>query len=160
MNTPFFQMPVTNPAPASSSNWDMNWNVNRYVNQPLAQNGYNFNTVAQPQLQAGGWHAPMAPGFTPAASTNTGSNWFTADNMNALGTGLNAVGSIMSGWGALQQVDVARDQLAFQKDSFNKQFENQRTLTNARLRDRQRARVGANPNGYQSVGDYMNENGV
>lgn len=67
---------------------------------------------------------------------------------------------IFDGWMGLQALDLAKDNLNFQKDSFSKQFENQRTLTNARLRDRQMARVAGNPNAYQSVDEYMRQNGV
>jgi hypothetical protein len=71
----------------------------------------------------------------------------------AFSTGMNA-------YLGLKNLDLAKDTLAFQKDSFSKQFENQRTLTNAQLADRQRARLSANPNGYQSVDAYMKANGV
>ena len=60
----------------------------------------------------------------------------------------------------MEKVDLAKDSLNFQKDAFSKQFENQRTLTNAELRDRQIARVASNPTAYQSVDDYMKANGV
>ena len=68
--------------------------------------------------------------------------------------------SIFDGWMGLQQLDLAKDNLDFQKDAFSKQFENQRTLTNSELRDRQAARVASNPTAYQSVDDYMKANGV
>ena len=68
--------------------------------------------------------------------------------------------SIFDGYLGLQQLDLAKDNLNFQKDAFSKQFENQRTLTNSELRDRQAARVASNPTAYQSVDDYMKANGV
>lgn len=68
--------------------------------------------------------------------------------------------SILNGYLGLQQLDLAKDNLDFQKDAFSKQFENQRTLTNSELRDRQAARVASNPTAYQSVDDYMKANGV
>ena len=68
--------------------------------------------------------------------------------------------SIFDGWMGLQQLDLVKDNLDFQKDAFSKQFENQRTLTNSELRDRQAARVASNPTAYQSVDDYMKANGV
>ena len=67
-------------------------------------------------------------------------------------TGLNA-------YLGFKQLGQAEDTLNFQKDAFSKQFENQRTLTNAQLKDRQKARVGFNSN-TQSVDSYMKENGV
>lgn len=75
-------------------------------------------------------------------------------------TGLGVAKGIADSWLAMQQLDLAKDSFSFQKDAFNKQYENQRTLTNSRLEDRQHARLSANPDGYQSVGDYMNKHGV
>ena len=60
----------------------------------------------------------------------------------------------------MKQYNLAKDSLAFQKDSFNRQFDVNKNLTNSRLEDRQRARVASNSGAYQSVGDYMNQNGV
>jgi hypothetical protein len=86
------------------------------------------------------------------------------DNGNAtsgwLDSGLGVAKSVADSWFAMQQLGLAKDQFAFSKDAFNKQYENQRTLTNASLEDRQRARLGANPTGYDSVANYMNKNGV
>lgn len=68
--------------------------------------------------------------------------------------------SLFDGWLGMEKLDLAKDSLNFQKDAFSKQFENQRTLTNAELRDRQAARVASNPTDYASVADYMRQNGV
>jgi len=64
----------------------------------------------------------------------------------------------MNAYVGLQKLNLAKDTLKFQKDSFSKQFENQRTLTNAQLRDRQIARDSAT--GRSTVGSYMKQNGV
>ena len=84
------------------------------------------------------------------------------------GTQVNGIGSTLintglgawNAWNGMQQLDLAKEQFAFQKDAFNKQYNNQRKLTNARLRDRQNARLAAAPNGYQSTDAYMKQNGV
>lgn len=68
--------------------------------------------------------------------------------------------SVADSWLGMQQLDLARDSFAFQKDAFNKQYENQRSLTNTQLEDRQRARVASNSGAYQSVSDYMGKHGV
>jgi len=68
--------------------------------------------------------------------------------------------SLFDGWLGMEKLDLAKDSLNFQKDAFSKQFENQRTLTNAELRDRQAARVASNPTAYQTVDEYMKANGV
>jgi len=64
----------------------------------------------------------------------------------------------MNAYLGLENLDLAQDTLKFQKDAFSKQFENQRTLTNAQLRDRQMARDSAT--GGNTVDAYMRQNGV
>ena len=74
----------------------------------------------------------------------------------ALG-GASALANLFMG---MQQYGLAKDQLAFSKEAFNKNFEAQRNSTNSALADRQAARVASNPGGYESVGDYMKKYGV
>ena len=74
----------------------------------------------------------------------------------ALG-GAQALGSLYMG---MQQYNLAKDTLANNKAQFERNFAAQKTTTNASLEDRQRARVASNAGAYQSVGDYMNQNGV
>ena len=59
----------------------------------------------------------------------------------------------------MKQYGLAKDQLAFQKDSFNKQYDANKSLTNSRLEDRQARRVLENPNAT-GVADYMAKWGV
>ena len=93
-------------------------------------------------------------GFTGGTNTDgTKSNgWGGA----ALGL-LQGLGSAYMG---MQQYGLAKDQLQFSKDSFNKNYAAQKSMTNATMEDRQRARVASNPGAYQSVGDYMAQNGI
>lgn len=87
----------------------------------------------------------------------------------------NADGTMSQGWGGLalngaqalgslymgmKQYNLAKDTLAANKAQFERNFEAQKATTNAALEDRQRARVASNPTAYQSVGEYMNQNGV
>jgi hypothetical protein len=74
----------------------------------------------------------------------------------ALG-GAQALGSLYLG---MQQYNLAKDTLANNKAQFERNFAAQKTTTNANLEDRQRARVASNAGAYQSVGDYMAQNGV
>jgi len=73
---------------------------------------------------------------------------------------LGAIGGIAQSWLGMKQLGLAEEQFDFKKDAWQKEYNNQTTLTNARLRDRQSSRVAANPGAYQSVGDYMNQNRV
>lgn len=85
-------------------------------------------------------------------------------SMGAGGLALGAAQGLMNGWLGMQQLDMAKQQFGFQKDAFAKNWGAQKNTTNAQLRDRQEARLasrqGASTNPYQSVGDYMNQNGI
>ncbi len=67
------------------------------------------------------------------------------------------ISSAMLGWG---QYNMAKDALATNQKQFQMQYDAQKKMTNSNLEDRQRARVASNAGAYQSVGDYMNKNGV
>lgn len=84
-------------------------------------------------------------------------------------------GSTSGGWGTaalgafqglantylgMQQYGLAKDTLKANKEQFAKNYEAQKRTTNTALEDRQRARVASNAGAYQSVGDYMNQNGI
>ncbi len=78
--------------------------------------------------------------------------------------GLQTLGNVMGAWNGYQQNKLAKKQLAFQKDSFNKQYAAQRNLTNSQLEDRQRNRVYQNEQtgrtGTMSVAEYMDKYGI
>ena len=78
----------------------------------------------------------------------------------ALGTGLGILQGLGSAYMGMKQYGLAKDQLQFSKDAFNKNYAAQAKMTNASLEDRQRARVASNPGAYQSVGDYMTQNRI
>lgn len=74
----------------------------------------------------------------------------------ALGA-LNAGSNLFFG---MKQYGLAKQTLAENKRQFEMNYDAQRQTTNAALEDRQRARVASNSGAYQSVSDYMKENGV
>jgi hypothetical protein len=76
------------------------------------------------------------------------------------GLALGAAQGLGSLYLGMQQYNLAKDSLANNKAQFERQFQVNKGLTNASLEDRQRARVASNAGAYQSVGDYMNQNGV
>lgn len=76
------------------------------------------------------------------------------------GLALGAAQGVMNGWLGMQQLDLAKDALSFNKEQFNKNYAAQRQTTNTALEDRQRARVASNAGAYESVGSYMNNNGI
>lgn len=86
-----------------------------------------------------------------------------ADGTSLPGWGGTALGigqGLLNGFMGMQQYGLMKDQLAESKRQYEQNYTAQRTTTNSRLEDRQRARVASNPGAYQSVGDYMNQNGV
>ena len=76
------------------------------------------------------------------------------------GMALGAAQGIGNLYMGMQQYGLAKKALAQSKEQFDKNYAAQRTTTNASLEDRQRARVASNAGAYQSVGEYMNQNGI
>lgn len=120
-----------------------------------------------------GNYGDMAPVFTNVASPGGTGNWFRDSGF--LSQMDPKTGVQTQGWGGLalggaqalgglylgmKQYNLAKDTLANNKAQFERNFAAQKATTNASLEDRQRARVASNAGAYQSVGDYMNQNGV
>ena len=123
----------------------------------------------------GAWlgdYGDLAPALTNVTPPGGGSNWFRDSGFLSQ---KNADGTMSQGWGGLalggaqalgslymgmKQYGLAKETLANNKAQFERNFAAQKATTNASLEDRQRARVASNPDAYQSVGDYMNQNGV
>ncbi len=72
-------------------------------------------------------------------------------------SGLSALSNSYMG---MKQYGLAKEQFAESKRQYNQNYAAQRTLTNSQLEDRQRARVASNAGAYESVGSYINRNGV
>lgn len=145
---------------------------------PVAQPGFNYDTDM----------AGLMPTSTPLGGTPTNVDIMSQIGWNGGGAGAgqrgimdsflqqrNADGTTSGGYGTaalgalqglgslylgMQQYNLAKDSLATSKEQFNRNFAVQKNLTNSQLEDRQRARVASNAGAYQSVGDYMNQNGV
>jgi hypothetical protein len=100
----------------------------------------------------------------------TGPSWWdsfggytTTDGTKVNGWGGAALGLAQGLSGAymgMKQYGLAKSQLAFSKDAFNKNYAANKATVNASMEDRQRARVASNAGAYQSVGDYMAKNGI
>lgn len=138
------------------------------INNPMQNYQPSFDFGVQSPYTApntGGFQNPMTNTYNPtfandfnnsintlATPTGVGGNnwsWFGGQNQaGVLPTAIQGIGALAQGWLGFQQLNLAKDSLAFQKDAFSKNFENQRQLTNQQLLDRQRARYAANPNAY------------
>ena len=96
-------------------------------------------------------------GNTPADSGG-GMDFLGPDGWGSL-----ALGGIQTGLGAymgFKKLGAAKDQLNFQKESFNKNYEASKQTTNTQLADRQKRRYAENPDHYKSESEYMKTNGI
>lgn len=109
----------------------------------------------------GGWN-PLSGGSGAPVGSGGFDRDFWFGNRNQMGAagfalgGAQALGSLFMG---MKQYNQAKEQLAFQKESFNKQYAANQSLTNSRLEDRQARRVQENPNAT-GVAEYMAKWGV
>lgn len=76
------------------------------------------------------------------------------------GLALGAANSLLSAFMGMKNYGLAKDQFNFQKDSWQKEYDAQKGLTNASLEDRQRRRVAENPSLAQDTASYMAKYGV
>lgn len=80
------------------------------------------------------------------------------DKINA---GVGVFNAALGAVSAYKALKLGKENLAFQRDSFNRNFEAMKGTTNAQLADRQAARVRNYGTGvYDSVADYMAKYGV
>lgn len=117
---------------------------------------YSANPLFNQGGQAGG--GGYEPGFMDKMTGYTDAEGLQHNGWGGLALG--AGQGIMGGWMGMQQLNQAKDQLGESKRQFNKNFEANRSTTNTRLEDRQKARVASNAGAYESVGNYMNKNKV
>lgn len=124
-----------------------------YANQVM---GNQFSPNSLSTGLANPTQVPQATGFMEGLgdwwnSSRTGDGFLTSESMfgGEGSTGwvnplMKGVGSVMSGWNAMQQLDLAKEQFAFSKQAYQTNLANQTQLTNQALVDRQNARAAAN----------------
>lgn len=135
-----------------------------YQAMPPVDYGLDFSSMPTGGLgfQSNGFslQTPNLTGGMGNGPTNTSIPFFSTRDQQGYGSfalqGASALANLYLG---MKQYGLAKDQLAFQKDSFNKQFDANRSLTNSRLEDRQARRVLENPNAT-GVAEYMSKWGV
>ena len=72
--------------------------------------------------------------------------------------GLQGAAGLWGAYNGMQQNKLIKQQMANSLNQWNKNYANQVASYNTRLEDRQNARLGANPNAYESVASYMAKN--
>lgn len=132
-------------------------------NTPKAIPAMDWQSLAAAKLGTGGFTgaglAPAtAPGFFDGMLGSTNANGIKTDGWGGLALG--AVQGIGNAFMGMQQYGLAKDSLAQSKMQFEKNYNAQKTTTNAALEDRQAARVASNAGAYESVDSYMKKNGV
>lgn len=143
-----------NPAPAQPRMFPM-----ATATGPVAE-------PAMPGMGNGAWlggYEDMAPGMAPnpgSAGSGGGWNWLnTRDQQGMLSPAIQGVGALASLYMGMKQYGLAKDTLANSKAQFERNFEANKSTTNARLEDRQRRRVMEDPNAV-GVDAYMSKYGV
>jgi hypothetical protein len=90
-----------------------------------------------------------------------GKNTDGSSQLGAIPTGLGAIQGIAGLYMGMQQYGLAKKQLEEGKRRYDQDYAANKNLTNARLEDRQKARVAdGRPGAYESVSSYMAKNGV
>lgn len=119
----------------------------------------NSNPVSNlfPQMDLG--YSNGLPTTTNGGFLNGLKDILGSDAIGNLSTGIQGAGSLASLWMNMKNFGLQKDQLKENKRQYNQNYGAQRQTTNTALRDRQEARVASGGN-YQSVGDYMAQNGV
>lgn len=144
-------------APSSNA-----WNPLMWNATPWDANSWN-NPYAELLAGAGTNNSPTTLLNSFSSQFDHFLPWKNADGSAGMGWGmplLNMGSSLLNGYLGFKQLGLAEDSLNFQKNAFSKQFENQRTLTNNELLDRQNARYASNPTAYQDPTTYMKEHSV
>lgn len=148
------QLPLQSPVPYSPSyngGFDVQ-GLSQIGLAPLQNTGVG---IAAPAPTQSAWDRFTSADFWLGKSNPDGSRTMGAGQL-ALGLG----STLFNAYMGMKQYGLARDQFNQGKKEFAANYENQRTLTNARLEDRQRARLASNPNAYESLSSYMQKNSI
>lgn len=151
------------PAPNDYSNFGSNWgqiNTDMFTQSAVPQDWASAVMMGPPTSAMGG--GPSIPQHGAVGPVAGGGNWWDgATGPNGWGgLALDAAGGLASAFLGMKQYGLAKKSLAENKRQFQMNYDAQKTTTNARLEDRQAARVSRDPTAYQSVGDYMNKNRI
>lgn len=144
---------------------------------PGSGGGFNLDPLSEGFADYGFGGGSVA-GVNPVGATANGggfmggiSDWFknndflgnTKNGVTTQGWGSAALGigqGLMGAYLGMKQYGLAKDTLKFNKEMFSKNYDAQKRTTNAALEDRQKARIASNAGAYESVGSYMDKNGI
>lgn len=153
--------------------FDLNFGGYQTSQLPLFDSGYN---PTQSSVLGTNLSTPITGGAPVAGGMgSTFASWLPSeDTMRTLFGGTNpetgfqssgivsplaqGLGALFQGWTGMQQLDLARDQLNFQKNAFNTNLRNQTQAYNTALEDRIRGRTSNYEGKEQDVQNYLNQN--
>ena len=115
---------------------------------------YNNRTAIKPS-GFGGWLKGLMGGAVGEIDPVTG-----VEKPGWGGLALDTAQALGGAWMGMKQYGMAKDQLKFQKQAFNKNYAAQKQTMNTQLEDRQRARIASNAGAYESLDPYMQKNGI
>jgi len=104
--------------------------------------------------------------YMPSTSSNSSfGNLFNRDNAGLALGALQGISALLGGFGGLQQnkmakkqLNLARDQFAFQKDFANRNYANELSAFNTAMEDRINARAAQEGRDQTYVNDYLSRN--
>lgn len=111
----------------------------------------------------GGATTSQTPTWTQRTSegaNNLTTAWSDMSTMGKLQTGLGIGAGLWGAWNSYNQGKLAKRNFNFQKAMMQKEHANTVNSYNARMEDRQRARVARDPNAHRSVAEYMSQYGA
>jgi hypothetical protein len=164
-----YNLTPSSPVPQSWQAAAANWGYQPRIADPNSLVDYSLTSGGIPKLNT--MNVGVDPNANPSMMASFG-NWLRQNNV--IGQ-TDAKGIKTDGWGGLalntltglgslylgmQQYNLAKETLANNKAQFERNFAANKATINADMEDRQRARVASNAGAYQSVGDYMAQNGV
>lgn len=127
---------------------------------PVSNNLMPTIAGMNPQVPGVGGGGPPVNDFSNlwGAMGSTNEKGVRSDGWGGLAIG--GAQALSGAFMGMKQYQLAQEALSENKRQFGMNYENQRKTVNTELEDRQRARVASNSGAYQSVGDYMQKNGV
>lgn len=137
------------------------FNASRFVPTDLAYDeiGKNLSNVPMynPDVSSTGLKMPSFSGVGGTPEADFSMKDFANNYGGLILGGLQTGANLFMG---MKQYGMAKKAFDESKRQFELNYGAQKNLTNARLEDRQRARLAADPNAYKPVNEYMKQNGV
>lgn len=132
---------------------DLGWSTPSMAAAPAQSSPFSYGLGGQ--TPAGVTAAPTMAGAQPQGFMGKAGSWLgNGQNLSAV---MQGIGALTSAWLGYQNLRVAKDQLGFQKDAFQKNFANQTKSYNTSLEDRIRGRTADYAGKESDVQAYLDK---